>query len=120
MKAIRAVAAAVLFFAAAFVISGLGHILPADWRVALDGAVYFALLGALFGVIISLDRKSGMAVGHHTYWRSFLGGVIGTAAVLHWQWHAAAFSGEALAAGFVVGALLGGLGWTWAWILEYM
>ncbi|MEO7579782.1 MAG: hypothetical protein ABIT83_19395 [Massilia sp.] len=41
-------------------------------------------------------------------------------AVLHCQGHAAALGWEALAAGFVVAALLGGLGWTWAKILEQL
>ncbi|MDQ1814032.1 hypothetical protein RBA41_12010 [Massilia sp. CCM 9210] len=86
-----------------------------NWHDVLTTVCMLTVLGAYFGTIVAFDARSTMAVAHHPLLRTLLCGALGAAAVLvaH-AWPPETVSHTVVAAGAVVGGVLGLLGWTWA------
>jgi hypothetical protein len=121
------VLAAVLIFGILFVLAGFFHALTAapgtgsiSWRSIGLLAAFLASLGALYGSVVVLDQRSGMAVGHHPFWRVVLAAVFGAATVfIVWSWNPGNFDVAWSAGGFVIGAILGWYGWRWARYVDF-
>lgn len=80
-----------------------------------------AAIGAIFGTVAMLDARTGQAVLDHTALRTGLCGFFGAVAVLIvWAWPSADFHPAWIGSGFVIGAILGWLGWRWTWILDHI
>ncbi len=119
-----AVVCTILFFAAAFIVAmlmyGLGSVSWNNWRVILNVGLLFAVLGAFYGTIVSLDSASDMSTIDRPVLRTFLCGVLGASAVLLVQaWPPQSFSALGAIDGLVAGAFLGWLGWSWARYVDF-
>ena len=114
----------ILLFPAVFVLALIAHglfDLPwTNWRVLLGLFSLFALLGAYYGTIAILDIKSGMAACDRPWLRTLLCGVWAALAVLTVQgWDAQPADMRWALPGYVIGAVLGWLGWTWAKYVDF-
>lgn len=114
----------ILFFALVFVFAmvmyGLTYIPWDNWQAVLNLGLLFTILGAFYGTIVALDRESGMAKEDRPLLRSVLCGALGATAVLLVQvWPPQSFNSPGPATGFLIGALLGFLGWSWAKYVDF-
>jgi TRAP-type C4-dicarboxylate transport system permease small subunit len=119
-----AVVATILFFAFVFVFAmlmyGLTSLSWGNWRTVFDVGSVFAVLGAFYGVVVALDRESGMSYAHLPFLRAALCGLLASALVLVVQaWPPETFNLIGPITGFVIGAVLGWLGWKWAKYVDF-
>ncbi|NHZ78937.1 hypothetical protein F2P44_06540 [Massilia sp. CCM 8695] len=123
-----AVLATILLFAVVFVVgitlTGLfslswvsGNGGDWNWHDVLTSVCMLTVLGAYYGTIVAFDARSTMAVADHPLLRTLLCGALGAAAVLVAKaWPPETVSHTVVAAGAVVGSVLGWLGWLgWTW-----
>lgn len=122
MKALVLVALGASAFVLGAAIHGAGRVSPAGITsgALLKLMVPFASLGALFGVVLALDARSGVSVADVRWLRVVLCAVAGGCIVF-----AAAFASSAhidfswYAVGACSGAVLGWYGWQWARFVDF-
>lgn len=121
-----------LFGALAFVIGvffhSLGTVSPTNWRALLQVSALFAVLGAIFGTILALDRSADAPAFLERVIRRIeapalrtgICAVLGTAAsLLVYSWHPNAFPAAWAIVGAIAGAVLGWCGWRWAKYVDF-
>ncbi len=125
--AVFSVLGALLFVAGAFIHS-LGSMAVSHWRALAHVSALFAVIGAIFGTIVALDRSADAPA---LRWRSIrrfespglrtgLCALFGVLAVLVVQSLASAAVPFAwFVVGGICGALLGWLGWRWARFVDF-
>jgi hypothetical protein len=120
------------FFGAAIFIIGmiihsLGSVSFGSWRVFRDVSAVFAIIGALYGSVIALDRSAEFPWPrgkvfrrvNAPFVRTGLCSILGAAAVAMVQsWHGASVMSW-LFVGAGAGAVLGWFGWRWAKYVEF-
>ena len=119
-----AVVGTILFFALVFVFAmvmhGLTSIPWGNLHAVLTLGLFFAVLGAFYGTVVALDRESGVSNENRPFLRSVLCGALGATAVLLVQaWPPQTISPMGPATGFLIGAMLGWLGWSWAKYIDF-
>lgn len=118
------VAGTILFFALVFVVglllNGLPYLPWTDWRAVAGIGLFVSVLGAFFGTIVALDRKSGMTEEDRPLLRTVLCGALAATVVLLVQaWPPHTFDPLGPVIGFLIGAFLGWLGWSWAKFIDF-
>jgi len=113
-----------LFFSLVFVFGlvmhGLSSLPWGNWHAMLNVGLLFAVLGAFYGAIVTLDGESGMSYANRPLLRTFICGGLGATAVLLVQaWPPQTFNASWPSTGFLIGAALGWLGWTWAKYVDF-
>jgi hypothetical protein len=121
-----------LFGAVAFVIGmifhSLGTVSFGNWRALRDVSLLFALIGALYGAIIALDRSAEFPISRSKFFRRVnapglrtgICAVLGAASVaLVQSWHNSSVFVSWLLVGAAVGAILGWFGWRWAKYVDF-
>jgi len=90
------------------------------WLGVLRLFALLAAIGGLLGSIVALDRHSPFCVADRPWLRAGLCAVFAVVIVLCGRHPApAALPLDVLAFTALVGAILGGLGWAWARVIEY-
>lgn len=107
---------AMAIFATAFVAAEfLSLMTSGTWGSIAHLTALLAIAGAIYGSVIALDGRSGVAVTNHSTARVALCAAFGAAAIyVLWAWHPSSFSSWWIIAGAVAGAMLGWYGWHWA------
>lgn len=109
-----------LVFAVGLLLNGLPYLPWTDWRAVAGIGLFVAVLGAFFGTIVALDRESGMTEEDRPLLRTVLCGALAATAVLLVQaWPPHTFDPLGPVTGFLIGALLGWLGWSWAKFIDF-
>jgi hypothetical protein len=114
----------VLFFAVAFVVAvalnGLADLPWGNWHAILGLGVIVSVLGAFYGTIVALDGESGMSQADRPILRAVLCGALAALVVVLVQvWPPRSFNVLGPATGFLVGAVLGWFGWSWAKYVDF-
>ncbi|HEX8615446.1 MAG TPA: hypothetical protein VF800_29545 [Telluria sp.] len=114
----------ILFFAGAFVIGmallGLVSLSWPSWNTVLKSGCLFALAGAYYGSVATLDGGSPLAPRDHPLIRTVLCAAFAAALVLVAQaWPPASINQVWIAGGAVIGGALGWIGWTWAKYINF-
>ncbi len=115
----------ILLFAVIFVIglliSGGTHLPWGNWGAIINLSLLFAVCGAFYGTIAFLDKESKMTKGKdQPKLRTFLCGIFGAISVLLVQsWEPQTFNVIGPTIGFIIGAILGWLGWAWAKYVDF-
>lgn len=121
-----------LFGAFAFVIGAFIHsfgtIAVGSGRALLHTSVLFAILGAIFGTVLALDRSAEVPPFLQRNLRRFEAPVLRTVICAVFGWFAVLLVRSAhpdslpsawLWVGAITGALLGWLGWRWARYVDF-
>ncbi|MCY0911240.1 hypothetical protein [Massilia antarctica] len=86
-----------------------------NWHDVLQSVGTLTVLGGYYGTIGAFDARSTIAVADQPLLRTLSCGALGAVAVLVTQaWPPETASNAVVAAGAVVGGVLGWLGWAWA------
>lgn len=118
---------AVVFVVGVF-ISLLGSVPLGNWDALLHVSILFAILGALYGTIIALDRSADTAPISRRFVRTFDAPLLrivvcatlsGAAVIFVRSWHPSSFPVSWALVGTVVGGVLGWFGWRWAKYVEF-
>jgi len=131
--AVAVLANAIVWALAFGILAGISNAAAPAWFAGqpplfLIGASLFAVVGAMFGVIVALDRSADASFKFGRVLRRFdaprfrmaVCAVLGALAVLLERlWQSASPTMPWLIAGCVVGAFLGWFGWRWARLLQY-
>jgi hypothetical protein len=122
LKALVLVALGAFAFVLGAAIHGWGSVFPAAITsgALLKLMVPLASLGALFGVVLALDARSGVSVADMRWLRVVLCAVAGGFIVFAAAFASSAhidFPWYALGSGF--GAVLGWFGWQWARFVDF-
>ena len=117
-RVIRAVIL-IAFFGVAFVAAAFLQLITMDswghWKSFAHIAVLFAVLGALYGTVATLDEASEFSVSNLPRVRTAICAVLGASAVfVVWSWYPENFSLAWALGGATGGAVLGWYGWKWA------
>lgn len=109
-----------LVFVFALFMHGLTSLPWGNWHAIINVGLLFAVLGAFYGAIAALDSSSGMSASDRPLLRTILCGALGaTAVALVQAWPPQTFNVLGPTLGFVVGAPLGWLGWSWAKYVDF-
>jgi hypothetical protein len=132
LRALVTILCFALFGALAFIIGAfihsLGSIAIGSLAAMFHVSIFFAILGAIFGTVLALDRSADVppflqrslrrfeAPATRTVICAVLGGL---ATVVVRSWHPGIFPIAWLFVGTIAGAVLGWYGWRWAKYVDF-
>jgi membrane-anchored protein YejM (alkaline phosphatase superfamily) len=109
-----------LGFLVALVLNGLTYLPWGNWHAVFNISLLFLVLGAYYGAVLGLDSRAGVSKLEHPVLRAALCGVLASTAVLLVQsWPPHTFNIACPVTGFVIGAVLGWFGWSWAKFIDF-